>query len=352
LKEQGLSSFEVLDSHLQKDGKKFIEDETFWESLAGVLKAIPHTKKDQSMSQALQNLKKVPEKRREIVKSFIQGFDAALIKQVSANEMKAAVGQVADPTERQTGRLLEGYTTLLHAVALPFQKQIQLNTQVRQIHWEKDSVEIHAQFKKQKEIYRARKVLITVPVSVLPFLTFYPALPAEKKEALHHVKMGPVIKLGLEFKKDFWTERFEKIPSYFHSPKLKFQTWWTAAPMHWPLITAWSGGDPALKLSKLSDAKISELAITELAKCFNLKRPFVQSQLQKIYFHNWEKDPLARGAYSFVRAGGKGARKKLAEPIAHTLYFAGEATSEERNGTVDGAICSGIDAVQKMLQKR
>jgi monoamine oxidase len=46
-----------------------------------------------------------------------------------------------------------------------------------------------------------------------------------------------------------------------------------------------------------------------------------------------------------------GAAKKLAETVVDTLYFAGEATNGDGyNGTVHGAIATGLRAAKELLQ--
>ena len=58
--------------------------------------------------------------------------------------------------------------------------------------------------------------------------------------------------------------------------------------------------------------------------------------------HDWSRDPFSRGAYSYVAAGGVGARLTLAAPLGDTLFFAGEATSDDgQGGTVNGALETG-----------
>jgi monoamine oxidase len=67
--------------------------------------------------------------------------------------------------------------------------------------------------------------------------------------------------------------------------------------------------------------------------------------------HNWQADPFARGAYSYVAVGGGGAREALRTPLADTLYFAGEATDTEGEaGTVAGALQSGMRAARELLE--
>jgi monoamine oxidase len=66
--------------------------------------------------------------------------------------------------------------------------------------------------------------------------------------------------------------------------------------------------------------------------------------------HDWIHDPFARGAYSYVIAGGGDARVELATPIENRLYFAGEATMNDgEGGTVNGALVSGERAAREIL---
>ena len=68
------------------------------------------------------------------------------------------------------------------------------------------------------------------------------------------------------------------------------------------------------------------------------------------HLHNWQADPLAGGAYSYVLVGGMGAQRLLAQPLAGTLFFAGEASEYEgHHATVHGAIASGRRAAREVL---
>jgi monoamine oxidase len=49
--------------------------------------------------------------------------------------------------------------------------------------------------------------------------------------------------------------------------------------------------------------------------------------------------------------GGLDAAQALAQPVANTLYFAGEATnSDGYTGTVHGAIATGLRAAKELLK--
>lgn len=60
---------------------------------------------------------------------------------------------------------------------------------------------------------------------------------------------------------------------------------------------------------------------------------------------NWGTDPFARGAFSYPRVDNtEDQRVQLRRSIDDRLYFAGEATSSDAPGTVQGAQASGVRA--------
>jgi monoamine oxidase len=65
---------------------------------------------------------------------------------------------------------------------------------------------------------------------------------------------------------------------------------------------------------------------------------------------DWTNDPDARGAYSFWPAGaGDADVNDLAAPVDGRLFFAGEATSVEYQGSMAGALLSGARAAAEVL---
>ena len=66
-------------------------------------------------------------------------------------------------------------------------------------------------------------------------------------------------------------------------------------------------------------------------------------------FVDWQADPYAQMAYSYVPVNGQGLRAQLAQPIEQVLFFAGEATHPTRAATVHGALESGIRAAREIL---
>ena len=63
----------------------------------------------------------------------------------------------------------------------------------------------------------------------------------------------------------------------------------------------------------------------------------------------WQRDPWARGSYSYALPGHAEDRAVLAAPVDDRLFFAGEATSPNFFSTAHGAWLSGITAAADAL---
>ena len=79
----------------------------------------------------------------------------------------------------------------------------------------------------------------------------------------------------------------------------------------------------------------------------------LRTMLLGCYSHDWQSDPLSRGAYSYVPAGAIDASEKMTAPAEGTVFFAGEHTDTTGHwGTVHAAIRSGQRAAAQILQRR
>jgi monoamine oxidase len=125
---------------------------------------------------------------------------------------------------------------------------------------------------------------------------------------------------------------------------------WTQLPLRAPLLVAWLGGPRVAAIDPHGDAApLAKRAVQSLESLFG-KEWDVADELECAYYHDWQRDPFARGAYSYVGVGGDTARAALAAPIENTLFFAGEATDTEGEAaTVTGALQSGERAASEII---
>jgi len=139
--------------------------------------------------------------------------------------------------------------------------------------------------------------------------------------------------------------------SFLFTPDELFRTWWTSYPLVTPLLTGWIGGPRAAPFAHEADASIIEHALETLAGTLRVPSTDVEALLESAHLHNWSSNPFSRGAYSYVRIGGVEVPRQLGEPVAETLFFAGEATNAKgHTGTVYGALATGYRAADEVAQ--
>ena len=314
-------------------GRRLVEGNAFIEAQKAVKHASILRKEDLSFAQFLQR-KSLPAVTRTLATMMVQGFDAADPARVSAREIAEEWGSGALGSSQM--RPQGGYLPLLeHLLNQKF--KIRLKSPVREIHWKRGEVEVDG--------IRARKAILTLPLGVLQArsVKFYPDLNV-KRAALSRLASGPVIRVAMRFREDFWQERCAGV-AFFHNPAAAFPTFWTPLPMHAPLLTAWAGGPKAAALSGSSRQELIRQAIASVRSALGRVPP-----LQAALVQDWQADPYSRGGYSYVLVGGQGAREALRKPLEKTLYFAGEATDTDEAGTVAGALRSGLRAAREVMR--
>jgi monoamine oxidase len=297
----------------------------------------------------------------ELARRFVQGFDAADPARVSAQSIAeewGAGGMLDSPQFRPMG----GYDSVLTALAGKLGRDkvhVQLHTVVSAVRWKRGAVEIEGVFLGRPFQVKAPKAIVTVPIGVLQLpqsapgaIRFSPALES-KRAAVAGIVSGPVLKVVLRFRTVFW-ETFDggryHDAAFFYSVGTPFPTFWTSMPTRSPFLNAWTGGPPAAVLADKSDAQIVQAALESLQTMFGDNLPDARALLEGAFVHNWERDPFARGAYSYVGVGhNDSARRTLAAPLDDTLFFAGEATDTEGEAaTVTGALQSGARAAREV----
>ena len=303
---------------------------------------------------------------RQVAQTMVEGFDAADPARVSAQSI-AEEWRSGGATDSPQFRPFGGYGALIDAMERGLQGKalIRQRSIVEEISWERGRVQVSGRFLNEAFRVTARRAIVTLPVGVLQAqegapgaVRFSPALDA-KAAALKGLVSGPVLKVNMRFRDAFWetlAARRYANASFFHAPTEMFPTFWTALPVHVPLLVAWVGGPRAEQLSAKPPESVVAAALSSLQMTFGMtgarKRRF-SGGLLDTWHHDWQADPYARGAYSYVETGAHQARGLLGRAVNDTLYFAGEATDTENEaGTVAGALLSGTRAARQIIAKR
>ena len=338
---------------------------------------------------------------RRSASGYVEGFDAAYPDRVSIRWLALTEEASTHIDGDRQFHLIDGYDRVpgwLRDNLDPSRTTLRLNTAVCEIRWSPGHVEVTATTStaqgEQAATFTARAAIITLPLGVLAAslddnapaptsaagtVRFTPDLP-DKRAAIAGLDMGHVVKVDLHFRDIFWdavpasseataaanttpasqtsstsqTPESSQLPqmpdlSFLFSRDAVISTWWTRYPLLTPALTAWVGGPRAASLVAQADDAIAGQALDALARALNVDRHILEARLEAHYLHNWSADPFSLGAYSYVRAGGLDAPAQLAEPVARTLFFAGEATDASHTGTVHAALASGGRAARALL---
>ena len=294
----------------------------------------------------------------EMARTFVEGFDAADPAIASARAIAQEWGSGVDTT---SARPIGGYQPVfehLQRACNAMGVAICLSTIVRRISWHRGGVMVSATNDRgEPRTIESRAAIVTLPVGVLRHegdktgVEFDPDLPADKREALGSIEMGHAVKVALWFRAPFW-ERIRNGRYYngafFRGEGQPFATYWTQLPVRSQLIVAWVGGPKALALGGAAEMHLIEQAVNGFGSLFG-EPEGARREFEAGAVHDWDRDPFARGAYSYVAVGGADARARLAAPVDDALFFAGEATSNDgQGGTVSGALETGERAAAQV----
>ncbi|MCF8464506.1 MAG: FAD-dependent oxidoreductase [Flavobacteriales bacterium] len=193
--------------------------------------------------------------------------------------------------------------------------------------------------------FEADRILITASVAVLKTgaISFIPALPKAKLQAIQSIGMDAGMKILLKFSQNFWNSTSligaQNSPVYWHTTYGK-----NGSDL---VLSAFVMGQKAEALSAMGQAAIPHV-LSELDLIYNgqATASFVDGLIQ-----DWSQEPYVLGAYSYSSLGIGNQRSILAQSVNGKVHFAGEATAI--NGhfqTVQGALESGEREFLAMLQ--
>ena len=361
LRRAGLVAIDAGDAHWYKQGGILTRGNAF-RRIRLAMRKLPQPARDVSFATLLARAPRSQLRGdlRTAARMMVEGFDAADSRRISAQEVRAE-WMHADAANGAQSRPLNGYSALMAALAGKLAGgtcRLRMQSAVTAVHWQRGRVRVAYRALGENRIAVAPRVVVTLPLGVLQHaataaadLKFVPALTS-KRAALKALSAGTVVKAILKFHSPFWETLADgryRDAAFFHSSRTPFRTFWTAVPARAPLLTAWAGGPPAARLLQSTPARMVGEALRSVQNLFG-PRIDVAAELANWWWHDWQHDPYTRGAYSYVNAGGEGAREQLAAPLDDALFFAGEATGYAgESGTVAAALGSGMRAAREVL---
>ena len=181
-------------------------------------------------------------------------------------------------------------------------------------------------------------VVVAVPVPLLRALTFDPPLPDAVVEALASIRMSVAAKLAVPLHAPVVADAVMSVPGRY---------WAYTTPcdeVGVRTVGSWAGSTPVVTALQATDGPETWIAaIRELW-------PELDVDESGAVVTTWLDDPWAQGAYSVLMSRDPDEPSLLTTPVG-SIVFAGEHTSPDWSGTIEGALRSGERAAADVLRR-
>ena len=297
----------------------------------------------QSVAQWLDQIK-ADEELRSTARG-LRGFFLADPEQLS---LLALVDQFAelqdsDAWGSESYRIEGGNDRLATAMAAALGERLHLRTEVAALSQRGRGVRASVRNSNRMTAIDCDYVVCAVPASLMRRIPIAPALPSQQHDAIANLKYGAATKTLLQFSKPFW--RVKGRPRAFGSA---FS--WGAA---WDGNEEQRGRPGILSLMAGGSASLDtdERIRTAGVEAFAHDLDWLGARDAQLVGHShvsWSGDLWSRGGYAYFDSSYDPAlRLWLARPFGR-IFFAGEHTSFDGQGYMNGAIQSGRRAAAEV----
>lgn len=231
-------------------------------------------------------------------------------------------------------RVIGGYRQVLAPLVAGI--PIMLEHIVQTIEWGSNGVTIET----NRGTFTAANIVVALPGGVLKNgdVTFVPPLPAERQAAISQIQYLSVFKGIFEFAQPVLPAPWDVRATFSNNPPSMWNASAGTPNYSGELVVSWMTGGKAQQLLDMTPADRQNAALA------SIRSSAEDTSLTPLEFsfHDWSKDPFARGAYP----GPFSRRSGLTDPIGGVLFWAGMVTS-----TIHRSRDSGIAAARAVLEQ-
>lgn len=268
----------------------------------------------------------------------LRGFFVAEPSEFSLLMLVEQLSQDGDPASMKMYRVAGGNGRLPEALAGALHHPVGLAsrvTAVAQRRGARRAVSVRVDTRGVTGTFTCDAFIVAVPATLAREIRFTPALPERQQRAIATLPYGRATKAAVSFDRRFWRRR-----GHAFATRLPIGAVWEAGIKAGRGTLAFlAGGDDSERLAALVDR--------------GTDRDW-QRQLQWLGIGDarvidatavtWEHDPYARGAYAHQSPAFNPALLAQLSAPAGRVAFAGEHTSGESQGYMEGAVKSGLRA--------
>lgn len=247
------------------------------------------------------------------------------------------------PGESEFFRIAGGNDRLPRKLAKSLRARIVFGARVQRIRQHSTLVRVTFTETGSRHDLHCDFVVLAIPATTAREIEFSPRLPEPQQRAIRSLRYGAATRVLLQFERPFWRRAHRH--RAFGTP-LPIGAVWDASEHQRGrsgILMLLAGGRAS---GEVRDILASEGAEGIVERLRWLGSP---SRLQTLWHVSWEDDPLARGGYAvFSHDFDPMLRIWLRRPFERVM-FAGEHTSIESEGFMNGAIESGYRAAAEIV---
>lgn len=265
----------------------------------------------------------------------LRGFFLAGPSELSA---LVTVDQMLDgnPGAVRMSRIDGGADRLIAALTRNARFGLERKHIVRRVVHDETRVRVTVELPDRRLVEReADYLILTLPPPLVVALRFSPTLPAGTRRALETLALGPGTKTLLRFRTPWW--RRARRPNAFGT-NLPVGAVWDAADdqKDAAVLTLFAGGAASAQMQAIARSRGAAGLIEHLGWMGRPDGPPIgHTQVE------WEHDRWARGAYAVFKPGFDPNDRDLLGRAVGRVLFAGEHTSRDAQGYMEGAVDSG-----------
>ena len=274
-----------------------------------------------------------------------RGFFLAEAEEISVLPFVAQLADTGSPAQTPVYRIVGGNDRLIDALIAHTPAKVLLGHQLQAVTQAADRVVARATDRRGllQEI-EGDALVIALPASTLRDVEITPALPEDQQRAIARLTYGCATKVVVQTAAEGLRAR--RAQAFATDGALG--AFWDATdgqPSGSPAIVHFLGGGAAsptlaARARAWRGALLSDLCWLGLAGA-----PVIAQHAA-----TWEDDPFARGGYAYADPGFDPAWKPLLSRRAGRIVFAGEHTSENFQGYMEGAVESGQRAASELVR--
>ena len=286
---------------------------------------------------------------RDLAALAIRGVYGEEATQVSLLDLLSAITGVGGDFNTLIGsaqsiRFVGGPQQLSKKLAARLGRIVRTGTPVLAIEHGRDGVSLQS----AKRSFRARQAILTPPKPVIGAIRFTPQLPPAYDQYLQRQPMGSVLKVNAIYDRPFWRDQGLSGSAISTTGPVQI-VYDNSPPDGRPgVLVGFMEGDESRGFYGASLAARRRAALQSLARYFGDPALHPRAYVDMM----WATERYTRGAYGTFNPPGvlTSLGPKTVRPVGR-LHFAGDGTSPEWPGYMDGAIRSGERAAKEVLAR-